>query len=190
MVQIPEVELKRLLELNGETLEGFLSRSTAKIQAGKEYQKRAGSASWSILWLGASSLFSLIGFLSSYSIEDFLSTVLLGGMTLMEMRVRKWFLAGDARGSFYGYWNQSLFAILFLVYGGYHVLRTEVPKELNEYLGSQYDDLYSQISRVGYAAIGIVGGSSQYLLALHYRRAGKLLGIPVSSQPPPLPLTP
>jgi hypothetical protein len=187
LVEVPEAELRRLLENNGETLEGFLRRSTPKIEAGKNYQKRAKSAYWSILWLGTSTLFSLICFLSSHSIEDFLSTLLLGGMTYVETRVRTWFLEGDARAAVYGYWNQTTFAVLFLIYGGYHVLHTEVPNELNEYLGGQYDALYSQISKMGYAVIGLVGGTCQYLLALHYRRAGKLLMISVSNQPPPLP---
>ncbi len=168
-----------MLEISGETLEGFLGRTTGKIEAGKSYQKRAGSAYWSIVWLGASTVISLIGFLSSYSIEDLLSTILLGAMTVVETKVRKWFLEGDARGAIYGYWNQTLFALLFLIYGTYHVLHTEVPKELNEYLGSQYDALYSQMSRMGYAVIGLVGGMGQYLLALHYRRAGKLLREPL-----------
>lgn len=179
-----------MLERNGETLEDFLGRSTAKIEAGKSYQKRAGSAYWSIVWLGASTLFSLVGFLSSYSLEDLLSTLLLGGMTVVETRVRKWFLEGDARGAIFGYWNQTLFALLFLVYGGYHFLHTEVPKELTEALGSQYDALYSQMSRIGYAVIGLVGGACQYALALYYRRGGKFLSFPlnsINSQPPPLP---
>lgn len=85
------------------------------------------------------------------------------------------------------FWNQTTFAILFRLYGGYHVLHTEIPKEINEILGSQYDVLYSQMGRIGYAVIGLVGSTCQYLLALHYRRARKLLMHLVNSQPPPLP---
>jgi hypothetical protein len=184
LVQVPEAELRRLLESRGETLEGFLGKATATIKAGVEYQKRAGTAYWSILWLGASTLFSLLCFLSDHAIEDLLSTLLLGGMTFVETRVRKWFLEGDARAAIYGYWNQTLFAVLFLIYGGYHFIHTEVPRELAETLGSQYDSLYGEMSMITYAVIGLVGGTCQYALALYYRRAGKFLP---SSQPPPLP---
>lgn len=187
LVQVPESELKRLLVANGETLEGFLSKSSGTVEAGQQYQKRARSAYWSILWLGASTLFSLIGFVTSFSLEDLLSTLLLGGMTVVETRVRKWFLAGDVRASLYGYWNQTLFALLFLLYGGYHALHPEVPKELTQMMGGDYDVLYTQVSRMSYAMIGVVGAICQYALALHYRRAGKLLTI--SMQPPPIPST-
>ena len=184
LVQVPEVELRRLLESQGETLEGFLGKATATIKAGMEYQKRARTAYWSILWLGASTLFSLLGFLSAHDIEDLLSALLLGGMTFLETRVRKWFLEGDKRAAHYGYWNQTLFAVLFLVYGAYHMFHTEVPRELTEVLGSQYDSLYGQMSMVTYGVIGLVGGTCQYALALYYRRAGKFLH---GCQPPPLP---
>jgi hypothetical protein len=187
LVQVPEEELRRLLASHGETLEEFLSQSTAKIEAGKQYQKRAQSAYWSILWLGASTLFSLFCFVTSLSIEDLLSTLLLGGMTVVETRVRKWFLEGDEKASIYGYWNQTLFAVLFLIYGGYHFFHSEVPKELNEVLGTQFDALYSQVSKIGYTVIGLVGGTCQYALALHYRKAGKFL---ISSRPPSLPPLP
>ena len=184
LIQVPEEELKRLLAANGETLEIFLKQSIGMVEAGNQYQKRARIAYWSILWLGLSTLFSLFGVLTSFSIEGLLATLLLGGMTVVEINVRKWFLAGDERGAIYGYWNQSFFALLFLAYGTYHTLHPEVPKELNQMLGGDYDALYTQMSGMGYTVIGLVGAICQYALALYYRRARKLL---LNTLPPPIP---
>ena len=184
LIQVPEEELKRLLAANGETLEIFLKQSTGRIEAGNQYQKRARIAYWSIFWLGLSTLFSLFEVLTSFGIEGLLSTLLLGGMTFVEINVRKWFLAGDERGAIYGYWNQTLFALLFLAYGAYHTLYPEVPKELNQMLGDDYDALFTQVSGPGYTAIGLVGAICQYALALYYRRARKLL---LNTRPLPIP---
>ena len=107
--------LQALLKGSGQTVEEFLRANRAKIQIGREFQKRANAAKWSRLWLAASTLFCLIPLISGRDFEDAISVLLLGAMTCMEFKVRDWFLKGDSRAAVFGYWNQTLFAGLFLI---------------------------------------------------------------------------
>ena len=173
LLQIPEETLEELLAKAGiqQSPEEFLAGIQDTLQAGKNYQKRAGAAYWSTIWLGISAGFSLISFLLDHNLEDGISTALLGTMTYTESQVRIWFLKADPRAAVYGYWNQCLFAALFLIYGGYHYFTVTVPPEVTQAVGSQLDGVFLQTAKLSYAAIGIVGGACQYLLALYYRRS-------------------
>ena len=94
-------------------------------------------------------------------------------MTFVECKVYTWFLAGDRRGASYGYWNQTLFAVLFLAYGAYHcVVITPMPEVVQD-IGGVYAEYFVTLSRITYGVIGLVGGGFQYMLACYYKRSLK-----------------
>ena len=169
LVQIPEDALLCLLEKTGQDPAEFFKVQNVRVASGNACQKRARAAVWSILWLSLSTLFSALSLLSGFNVEDLIATVLLGGMTIMEIKVRGWFLAGDLKGATYGYWNQCLFACLFLVYGAYHYSAGAVSAEVAQVIGP-YSDTFLWASKASYAAIGVIGAAGQYLLACYYKR--------------------
>ena len=169
LIQIPEDVLESLLEKAGQNPAEFLQAQSASIAMTNAYQKRAKTAFGSILWLSLSTLFSAGSLLTGFDKEDLITTVLLGGMTLMEIQVRRWFLEGNPQGARYGYWNQSLFACLFLVYGVYHCSAGTVSPEVAQAIGP-YADTFLWVSKTTYATIGVVGAACQYWLACYYRR--------------------
>jgi hypothetical protein len=171
LVEVPEDALQALLQGSGQTVEEFLRANRARIQTGREFQKRANAAKWSRLWLAASTLFCLVSLVTGRDIEDLISLVLLGSMTCVEFKVRNWFLNGDPRGAIYGYWNQTLFAALFLIYGAYHFVTASTPRSATEMLDASYAPLVLQLSRIFYAVVGLVGAAGQYALALYYKRS-------------------
>lgn len=175
LVEVPEDALQGLLKDSGQTVEGFLRAHRAKIQTGREFQKRANAAKWSRLWLMASTLFSLVSFISGRDLEDAICVLLLGAMTCVEFKVRNWFLQGDPRGAIYGYRNQALFACLFLVYGTYHYFTVSAPQAATDMLDASYTPILLQLSKLFYVVIGVAGAIGQYVLALYYRRSLKEL---------------
>lgn len=192
LVQIPEDVLDDLLRQAGinDAPKQFLGRHKHKITAGEIYQKRAKVAYWSIMWLGFSAMFSLLCFAKFRDFEDFISVVSLGAMTYTEFRVRKWFIEGDSRGSIYGYWNQTGFAVFFLIYGAYHAL---TPPELlsspifSEVFGAEQLALIATTVKMCYAIIGIVCAACQYSLALYYKRSLNPETFATAKLPPQLP---
>lgn len=171
LVEIPEEALQELLNGSGQTVEGFLEAQRVKIQTGRGFQKRANAAKWSRLWLAASTLFCLVSLMSGRDIEDAISVVLLGAMTCVEFKVHDWFSKGDSRGAVYGYWNQTLFAGLFLIYGAYHFFAASAPQTMTDMLDASYAPIVLKLSKLFYATVGIVGATAQYLLALYYKRS-------------------
>jgi len=169
LVEIPEDVLQGLLKGSGQTVDEFLRAHQGQIQTGREFLKRATAAKWSRLWLAASTFFCLVSLISGRDFEDAISVVFLGAMTCVEFKVREWFLKGDSRGAVYGYWNQTLFAILFLIYGAYHFFAT--PQTMTDMLDPSYTPIVLKLSKVFYGTVGIVGASAQYLLALYYKRS-------------------
>jgi hypothetical protein len=169
LIQIPEDTLLCLLEKAGQDPAEFFNVQNARVAMGTAYQKRANAAVWSILWLSLSTLFSAVSFLTGFDPEDIIAAVLLGGMTIMEIKVRGWFLAGDPNGARFGYWNQSLFACLFLVYGAYHYNAGSVSPEVAQAIGP-YSDTFLWVSKATYASIGVIGAAGQYWLARYYKR--------------------
>ena len=192
LIQVPEDVLKDLLRRAGiqDDPQQFLNSHKHKVTAGEIYQKRAKVAYWSIMWLGFSTMFSLFGFVLYRDFEDFISLVILGAMTYTEFRVRKWFIEGDIRGSIYGYWNQTGFAVFFLIYGAYHTL---TPPELlsnpqlAELAGQELMNMVGMMTKISYALIGIVCGACQYSLALYYKRSLHPENLGAGKNPPPLP---
>jgi len=156
---------------SGQTVEGFLLAQRAKIQTGRGFEKRANAAKWSRLWLAASTLFCLISLISGRDIEDAISVLLLGSMTCVEFKVHDWFSKGDSRGAVYGYWNQTLFAGLFLVYGAYHFFTASAPQTMTDMLDASYTPIFLKLSKLFYGTVGIVGATAQYFLALYYKRS-------------------
>jgi hypothetical protein len=171
LVEVPEDLLQDLLKASGQTVDGFLRAHRVEIQTGQEFQKRANAAKWSRLWLAASTLFCLISLISGGNLEDAISVLLLGAMTCVEFKVRGWFLKGDPRGAIYGYWNQTLFAALFVIYGVYHVFAASAPASVTDMIGAGYTHAVIQASRLFYGIVGMVGAIAQYLLALYYKRS-------------------
>ena len=161
--------MEALLVKAGQDPTEFFKLQSAKIATATAYQKRAKAAVWSILWLSLSTLFSACSLLTGFNAEDIIATVLLGGMTVVEINVHRWFLAGNPQGARYGYWNQSLFACLFLVYGAYHCCAGTISAEVAQAIGP-YSDTFLWLSKVTYASIGLVGAAGQYWLACYYKR--------------------
>jgi len=181
LIPIPREQLEQLLKDAGstQTVEQFISQSAlqAAIQTHGLYKKRAKAAQWSRLWLFASALFSVGSFIFSPNPEDALAGILLTGMTVMEFKVHSWFLHADPRGPLWGYRNQCLFAILFLLYGTYHCVVPAPSRELAEFAELGDGDLVAMVQKlepVFYATVGLVGALGQFLLALYYRRAAKV----------------
>jgi hypothetical protein len=171
LVEIPEDALQDLLNGSGQTVEGFLRAQQARIRTGRGFQKRATAAKWSRLWLAASTLFCLVSLISGRDIEDAISVLLLGAMTCVEFKVHDWFSKGDSRGAVYGYWNQTLFASLFLIYGAYHFLTASAPQTMTDMLDASYIPIVLKLSKLFYGTVGIVGATAQYALALYYKRS-------------------
>jgi hypothetical protein len=179
LIQIPREQLEKLLKDAGsnQTIEQFLNQAEIQtaVQTHELYGKRAKAARWSRIWLLASALFSAISFLVSPNPEDAISTILLGGMTVLEFKIHTWFLQADPRGPLWGYRNQSLFALLFIAYGAYHVLVPTPNQELEELGAGNLSGSIRSLEQTFYATIGTVGAIGQYALALYYRRATKTL---------------
>jgi len=171
LVEIPEDALQELLNASGQTVQEFLRAQAARIRTGRGFEKRANAAKWSRLWLAASTLFCLVSLISGRDIEDAISVLLMGAMTCVEFKVHDWFSKGDSRGAVYGYWNQTLFAGLFLIYGAYHVFTASAPQTISDVLDASYAPLIIKLSKLFYGTVGIVGATAQYVLALYYKRS-------------------
>ncbi len=171
LVEVPEEALQELLNGSGRTVEEFLQAQRAKIRTGRGFEKRANAAKWSRLWLAASTLFCLVSLVSGGDIEDGISVLLLGAMTCVEFKVHDWFSKGDSRGAVYGYWNQTLFACLFLIYGAYHFFTASASASMMDMLDASYTPLVLKGMKLFYAIVGFVGATGQYLLALYYKRS-------------------
>jgi hypothetical protein len=181
-VTIPREQLEQLLRDAGnpQSVEEFLAQGSVQsaIESHDLYQKRATAAKWSRIWLLASALFSMGSFFVSPNLEDGLSGIILMGMTVLEFKVHDWFLHSDPRGPLWGYRNQSLFALFFLVYGFYHVF---VPTPLKEIEGMRMEELgfgdltgtIHKLEQLFYVIVGLVGAGGQYLLARYYRKASR-----------------
>ncbi|MEO6054019.1 MAG: hypothetical protein ABIP97_08415 [Chthoniobacterales bacterium] len=173
LVQIPRDALVDLLAEAGreETPEEFLNQQhlRAVIEKGDNFQKRARAAYWSRFWLALSAAVSLVSLFATQSREDLICVIVLGAMTVVEVKVYQWFLEGDNRAPVWGWYNQCLFSFLFLIYGSYHFLAVSEPSEIIKDLGPAVGSLYVNMSRLFYAAIGIGGAIGQFILALYYR---------------------
>jgi len=177
LVHIPESTLEALLREAGhtESVEEYLRSAEvqAATQAGHRLLKRARAAYWSRFWLCFSSLVTWASFVSGPDIEGFISGVLLVGMTVVEFKVYTLFLAADVRGALYGWWNQCLFALLFLLYGGYHGTFVSTPPEVSGMLDPDMLPMLESSERLFYYTIAIVGAAGQFWLACYYRTARK-----------------
>jgi hypothetical protein len=114
-----------------------------------------------------------LSFLTGPNFEDFISGILLIGMTIVEFKVYAFFLAADVRGSIYGWWNQCLFSVLFLIYGGYHGTFVFVSPEVQSMVDPSMVSLIMNLERMIYYVIGVVGALGQFWLAYYYRSARK-----------------
>jgi hypothetical protein len=176
IVSIPEETLKELLRAAGrdESVAQFLAggETQRRIQLGQRFQRRAAAAFYSQYWLLFSAIFSWIFVAATPDVEGILSGILLSCMTVMEHKVQLWFKEGDDRGIIWGWRNQCLFALLFLIYGAYHGLFTSsMPSELNEYVDADaIKGTVEGVARLVYFSVGIVGGLGQFCLAWYYLR--------------------
>ena len=175
LVQIPESTLETLLREAGrpESVEDYLHSVEVRsaVQAGERLLKRARAAYWSRFWLFFSALVSWMSFVTGPDLEGFISGVLLTGMTVVEFKVYSLFLAADVRGSIYGWWNQCLFALLFLLYGGYHGTFVSTPIDLGGLVDPDMLPMIESSERLIYYTIAVVGGAGQFCLACYYRAA-------------------
>jgi len=177
LVQIPESTLETLLRQAGrtESVEDFLRSAEIQsaVQASHRLLKRARAAYWSRFWLFFSAFVSWISFLFGADLEGFISGVLLTGMTIVEFKVYSLFLTADVRGSIYGWWNQCLFALLFLVYGGYHGTFVSISPDVRGLVDPTMLPMMVRWERFFYYTIAIVGAAGQFYLACYYRTARK-----------------
>lgn len=190
LVQIPESSLEALLREAGrtESVEDYLRSAEiqASVQAGHRLLKRARAAYWSRFWLLFSALVTWVSFLLGPDLEGFISGVLLTGMTVVEFKVHSLFLAADMRGAIYGWWNQCLFSLLFLIYGGYHGFFVSISPDIRSTVaglagqsGGDQDFVSTLLpmiliwERIFYFTVAIVGALGQFCLACYYRAARK-----------------
>jgi hypothetical protein len=177
LVQIPESTLETLLREAGrsESVEEYLRSGEVRpaLQTGNRLLRRARAAYWSRLWLLFSALVTWVSFLTGPDVEGMISGALLTGMTLVEFKVHSLFLAADARGAIYGWWNQCLFSVLFLIYGGYHGTFVSIPPEINGLVTPDMFPLITGIDRLIYYTIAVVGAGGQFCLACYYVTARK-----------------
>ncbi len=135
--------------------------------------KRARAAYWNRFWLLLSTLVTVASFLMGPNVEDFISGVLLAGMTVAEYKVRGFFLAGDPRGPTWGWWNQCLFSLLFIIYGTYHGVFVHVSPEISDWLDPSLMPTVVSLEQSAYFTIGAVGAIGQFCLACYYRSAAR-----------------
>jgi hypothetical protein len=158
---------------HAESVDAYLA--SAEVQAavvlGEKLVRRANAAYWSRFWLLFSAVVSWLGFLGEWDAEDLIAAVLLTGMTGVEFKVYQFFRAADVRGAIYGWWNQCLFSALFLVYGAYHAIFVTVPPTLAELVDPASLPMVTEVERLSYAAIGVIGAIGQFWLASYYRAA-------------------
>jgi hypothetical protein len=150
---------------------------------GHAFARRARAAYWSRFWLFLSAAVSWVSFVMGPDVEGLIAGVLLTGMTVIEFRVRAFFLAGDERGPVYGWWNQCLFAALFAIYGWYHGTYVTITPSLQHAIdaviplyGLEEGDVAPMLSSyvsLCYYSIGVVGAVCQFWLACYYRMARK-----------------
>ena len=178
LVQIPEEALAALLHAAGrpESVETFLASAEmqAAIALGEKLRRRARAAYWSRFWLFFSAAVSWLGFVGIWDVEDLIAAVLLTGMTVVEFKVYRFFLAADPRAAIYGWWNQCLFAFLFAVYGAYHTVYPVLPTLATAMVNDpDAIPILLQFDRLFYAIIGLVGAGGQFALACYYRAASR-----------------
>jgi len=177
LVQIPESTLETLLREAGrtESVEEYLRSAEvqAGVQEGHRLLKRARAAYWSRFWLLFSAILTWIFFLFGPDLEGFISGVLLTGMTVVEFKVHSLFLAADVRGAIYGWWNQCLFSLLFLIYGGYHGTFVSVSPSVSGLVDPSMLPQIIALYRFFYFTVAIVGALGQFCLACYYRTARK-----------------
>jgi hypothetical protein len=177
LVHIPEESLEALLREAGhtESVREYLNSAEVgvAVQAGQRLLKRARAAYWSRFWLFFSAFVTWASFLFGPDLEGFISGVLLTLMTVVEFRVHAFFLAADPRGAVYGWWNQCLFSVLFLIYGGYHGTFVSVSPDVQGMIDPGMMPMLVSLERVSYYTIAIVGALGQFWLACYYRSARK-----------------
>jgi hypothetical protein len=177
LVHIPESALETLLREAGhaESVEEYLRSAEVESAAlaGHRLLKRAQAAYWSRFWLFFSAFLTWVSFLFGPDLEGFISGVLLTGMTIVEFKVYSLFLATDVRGSIYGWWNQCLFSLLFLIYGGYHGTFVSISPDLRGMLDPDMLPMIVNLERFFYYTVAIVGAVGQFYLACYYRAARK-----------------
>ena len=177
LVQIPESALETLLREAGhtESVEAYLRSAEVQtaVQAGHRLLKRARAAYWSRFWLLFSALVTWFCFALGPDVEGFISGVLLTGMTMVEYRVYAFFLAADVRGSIYGWWNQCLFSLLFLIYGGYHGTFPSLSPDLRGMIDPDMLPMVMSVEQIFYYTVAVVGSLGQFWLACYYRAARK-----------------
>ena len=177
LVRIPEAVLAALLREAGrpESVDAFLAAVEA--HAGpvptQKLLRRARAAYWSRFWLLLSAAFSWIGLAAGWDLEDLIAGVLLTGMTVVEFKVYRLFLAGDPQGAVYGWWNQCVFALLFALYGSYHAVHPVVPGYVQSLIDPNMMDMLLPLEQFSYAIIGLVGAAGQFALACYYRTAAR-----------------
>jgi hypothetical protein len=172
LVHIPEAALEALLREAGhtESVADYLNSAELQsaVQIGQRLLKRARAAYWSRFWLIFSAFVTWVCFIFGPDVEGFISGVLLTGMTIVEFRVYALFLATDVRGATYGWWNQCLFALLFLIYGGYHGTFITVTQDIHNYVDPDMLPMIVFAERISYYVIGVVGAIGQFCLACYY----------------------
>jgi hypothetical protein len=177
LVHIPESTLEGLLREAGrtESVDAYLRSAAIQgdVQEGQRLLRRARAAYWSRFWLFASAFVTWALFLPGPSVEGFISGVLLTGMTIVEFKVYSLFLAADARGAIYGWWNQCLFSVLFLIYGVYHGTYVTPSPEIEAWVDPSMMPMLATIERITYYSIAFAGGLGQFVLACYYRTARK-----------------
>ena len=143
--------------------------------------RRARAAFWSRLWLVLSALVAWASFAFGPDLEGFIESILLTGLSVVEFKVYDLFRSEDLRAARIGWWNQCVFAALFVIYGVYHGTVVTISPMLQQLvdaaLAAQGTDesmlqpsLHDDV-QLCYYSIAVVGGAGQFWLACFYRRA-------------------
>lgn len=175
MITIPRDALAELLKSAGSPLtpEQYIA-SLPAVNIVKKYAGRARASALSKNILIAAAVLSAIWLPFNFDVEDLIITAILCGVTYFEVRVHRYFCEGHPDGPSLGFRNQSFFAVAILIYGLYHAFfsaHIQLPEEYREMVDSSTLASIQSMTRVSYLIIGIVGGVSQFCLALYYRAA-------------------
>jgi hypothetical protein len=179
MVTIPREALAELLRAAGSPLtpEEYLASVTGAVATPDQFPKYRGrriAAAISKGCLLAAVILSALVCVFSFDLTAFFITVILGVFTYFEYRVHAGFRDLKVEAPMLGFYNQAAFAAFILIYCLYHALvptQIDIPSEYREYMDPDMTSTIQTAVVVGYLAIAIVGGLSQFGLAYYYRAA-------------------
>jgi hypothetical protein len=175
MISVPRAALENLLRQAGSPLspEEFVAEQP-EARVAERYAGRMRAAAWSKYILALVLFFGVVITLVSFDLENVVVLILLVVVTGFEFRVHRYFVEGDPRAPRLGFVNQACFAAGIAIYGLAHAILTassQIPEEYRSMMPPDTAGMVVSLTRWSYLLVAVVGGLSQYALALYYRRA-------------------